>query len=189
MQVSRSHVVTVGAGLTALSLVSYGLATWTPPASTIRSLQYAASALAALWLGLQLYNVWFGWNARRLYRGPRFPDEPEERLLPVLGYRLGLTACWTALIVFCLLVWWLLWTLACSSLPTAVPLHGTFGTLLWEHGWWLSFVVFSLTTTWQFELIWQDLNRAEEESLRHRQGQRRREGRREDKVIPFVRKR
>jgi hypothetical protein len=86
-------------------------------------------------------------------------------------------------------VWGLLWTFARSSLPTAVPLHLTFGTLLWEHGWWLSLVVFSLTTTWQFALIWQDLNRLEEESLRHRQGPRRREGGREDKVIPFVRKR
>jgi hypothetical protein len=184
MQLSASRFLKIGTGLVALALASSVLATWTPQASTIRSLHYAVTIIAALWLGLQRYNVWFGWNARRLYRGLRFPDESEERLLPVFCYRLGMTACWTALIVPLLLVWWLLWTLARSSPPSTMPLHITLGSLLWDHGWWLSFVVFSLTTRWQFALIWQDLDRAEEESLRHRQGPRHREGGREDKVIP-----
>jgi quinol-cytochrome oxidoreductase complex cytochrome b subunit len=106
---------------------------------------------AGLWLGLGLFRLWFGWGVRRLYAGPPWPDAPEERLLPVVLYRVGMATAWTTMGVVALCMLSLLG-------------HTGEGPMLLSiaSGWWIAVVIFAWNTVWQFEHIWDDLNARQE---------------------------
>lgn len=107
---------------------------------------------AGLWLGFGLVRVYLGWGVRRMYAGPTWREDEEERLLPVVCYRVGVAMGWTAVTVSALLLLSLLWR------EEGVPLVPFIIS-----GWWVAVVLFSWHTVWQLECIWDDLNRAEQD--------------------------
>jgi hypothetical protein len=159
-------LVALGGALAALGVL---------PGDGLQRLQSGATAIAGMWLGRELFGVWLGWGVREMYAGPPWPGDPEERLLPVLGYRLAVAAGWTVLIVPALLFWCLV-GLRSNLFPVpAVPLEVALHALVTEHVWWLSLVVFSLSTTPQLDHIWEDLDRAADEAWQARKPLPRRE--------------
>lgn len=107
---------------------------------------------AGLWLVFGLVRVWLGWNVRRLYAGPPWREDDEERLLPVVCYRVGVAIAWTIVVVVPLLLLSFLWR------EEGVPL-----VPFLISGWWVAVVLFSWNAVWQLECMWKDLNRAEQD--------------------------
>lgn len=107
---------------------------------------------AGLWLSFGVVRVWLGWGVRRLYAGPPWPEESEERVRPVVCYRVGVAIVWTTVVVMPLLLLSFLWR------KEGVP----FVPFLISH-WWMAVVLFSWNAVWQLERLWDDLNRTEQD--------------------------
>ena len=106
---------------------------------------------AGVWLGFGLFRVWFGWGVRRLYAGPPWPDAPEEHLLPVVLYRVGVATAWTAVVVAALFM------LSLLRRKGEVPM-----VLFITSGWWVAVATFAWSAARQLTHIWDDLNCAEQ---------------------------